>query len=49
VLSLAAMWSETVGLIQDKTGLRPKNRPWSWSWSCRSNMLWNTVLLRSSW
>ena len=38
----------------DKTGLRPKNRSWSWSctlwsWSCRSDVvLWNMFLLRSS-
>jgi len=33
----------------DKTGLRPKNRSWFWSWSCRSGVvLWNTVLLHSS-
>jgi len=25
-----------------------KNRFWFWSWSCRSDVLWNTVLSRSS-
>ena len=33
VLSITQLWVVD-GMVKDKTGLRPKNR--SWSWSCRS-------------
>jgi len=53
-LTAVTTWSETVGLRTSLTGLRPKNRSWSWSctlwsWSCWfCVVLWNRILSLSS-